>query len=60
MLLQSKKRVAIFIDPLTVFDLQIEEGAVYDVILSPALYWIRRFTLPTTSLHEAKKLLPSV
>ena len=30
------------------------------VILSPALYWVRRFKLPTTSQREAKKILPSL
>ena len=39
---------------------ELEEGLKADVILSPALYWVRRFSLPVRSLKEAKKLLPSL
>ena len=40
-------------------ELEIVDSDV-DVVLSPSLYWVRRFSLPTDSLKEAKKLLPSL
>jgi len=47
----------VFLDP----DLDIEpKDAKVAVILSPALYWVRAFTLPVRSEKEAKKLLPSL
>ncbi len=54
----KKPQQALFLDP----DLDVEiakEGGI-DVILSPALYWVKRFTLPSVPLKEAKKLLPSL
>lgn len=36
------------------------KGERFAVILSPALYWVRRFKLPVRSEKEARKLLPSL
>lgn len=47
----------IFLDPDV--DIEPKEGKVA-LILSPALYWVRSFTLPVRSEKEAKKLLPSL
>ena len=53
----NTKARAIFVDtdsPVTLLD-----GKV-NIILSPALYWVKRVSLPVKYLHEVKPLIPSL
>lgn len=50
----------LFVDPKSSATLKYEEGAKLDIILSPSLYWVKKLSLPVTSLREVKKLLPSI
>ncbi len=47
----------IFLDPDVDVELQSQK---LEVILSPSLYWVRRFELPVRNQKEARKLLPSL
>lgn len=38
----------------------IEMDEMFDIILSPSLYWVKRIELPVKYLHEARRLLPSL
>jgi hypothetical protein len=54
----NKNQINIFLD----YDLNYKniENKNLNIILSPSLYWVKKFSIPTTSLREAKKLLPSL
>ncbi len=54
----NKRRRRIFLDPL--LPCETQEGSAYEVVLSPALYWVRRFDVPLTNLKEVKKVLGSL
>lgn len=55
----KSKRKTIFLDPqCEKFSFSKEERV--DVVLSPALYWVKKLTLPVKYLREVKKLLPSI
>ena len=37
-----------------------DTDALFNIILSPSFYWVKRVSLPVQSLREVKKLLPSL
>jgi len=41
-------------------DFAYEKGKKVDIILSPRMYWVKKMTLPVSSVREVKKLLPSL
>lgn len=53
----NSKYKTIFVDPQMVHG-EIEERV--NVILSPALYWVKKVTLPVKYIGDVKKILPSV
>ncbi len=54
----NKPITPLFIDLHT--PLQAEPEVLFDLILSPSFYWIKRIPLPVKSVREVKKLLPSL
>lgn len=50
----------VFLDPHTQNFPKIEDAKRLDVILSPALYWVKKLSLPVKNTRDAKKLLPSI
>jgi len=50
----------LFIDPNFEGTLAYESGNKVNLILSPSLYWVKKLSLPISSLRELKKLLPSI
>jgi len=50
----------LFLDPNSTEALPYSKGERVDIILSPALYWVKKIKLPITNLREVKKLLPSL
>jgi len=53
----NKKHKILFLDPNS--DAVNIDGKV-NIILSPSLYWVKKISLPVSSLREVKKLLPSI
>lgn len=53
----NKKRKSIFLD---IDSPSFRSKEKIDVILSPALYWVKKLTLPVKYTRDAKKLLPSL
>ena len=53
----NTKYKTIFIDPQSS---HIEVDEKVNVILSPALYWVKKLSLPMKYIRDVKKLLPSV
>lgn len=48
---------------IILFDTQsprMDTDELFDIILSPSFYWVKRVELPVKYLHEVKKLLPSL
>lgn len=41
-------------------DFSYEKGKKVDIILSPRMYWVKKMSLPVSSVREVKKLLPSL
>ena len=50
----------VLLDPYNITPLDPKKGEKFDIILSPALYWVRRVKLPISNLRGVKKLLPSL
>ena len=50
----------LFIDPNFEGSIEYESGKKVKLILSPALYWVKKLSLPVSSVREVKKLLPSI
>ena len=50
----------LFLDPNNSFILTQVDTKKIDVILSPALYWVKKLSLPISNLREVRKLLPSI
>jgi len=48
------------LDPYKSDAVEINKGEKVDIILSPALYWVKKMKLPVTSVREVKKILPSI
>jgi hypothetical protein len=38
----------------------LSEGKKYNIILSPALYWVKKLSLPLKYAHEVKKIAPAL
>ncbi|MDD5203369.1 MAG: hypothetical protein PHH41_09530, partial [Sulfurimonas sp.] len=53
----NTKYKTVFIDPKSP---HYEVDDKVDVILSPALYWVKKLTLPMKYVRDVKKLLPSI
>lgn len=56
----NKKQTTLFLDPNSSDTYSISEGEKVNVILSPALYWVKKLSLPMKYARDAKKLLPSL
>jgi len=54
------KSSVLFLDPQSEIDGLYEKGQKVDILLSPSLYWVKKMTLPVSSIREVKKLLPSI
>ena len=50
----------VFLDAFAREKLEYEIGKKLTLILSPALYWVKKVKLPVKSVREAKALLPSL
>ena len=50
----------LFLDPNFEGSLEYESGTKVNIILSPSLYWVKKLSLPISSVREVKKLLPSI
>ena len=53
----NKKLQTIFLDPHSEYP---EFSSKVNIILSPALYWVKKVSLPVKHIRDAKKLLPSI
>ena len=53
-----KTALTLFIDTHTSVD--VNQGQMLNVILSPSFYWVKHLSIPVKSLSEAKKFLPSL
>ncbi|MDF1877754.1 hypothetical protein JHD47_07985 [Sulfurimonas sp. SAG-AH-194-L11] len=61
MLTKFKRSVnAVFLDPLRSETIVCEKGKKLDIILSPRIYWVKKMTLPVSTVREVTKLLPSI
>ncbi len=61
MLTKFKRSVnAVFLDPQNSEAIVCEKGKKLDIILSPKMYWVKKMSLPVTTVREVKKLLPSI
>jgi hypothetical protein len=49
-----------FLDPNSLDGFSPQENQKINIILSPALYWVKKLSLPVKSVREVKKLLPSI
>ena len=58
MFTKSKSRQTILLDKE--LDLHVKKDSSVDIILSPTLYWVKKFKVPVGSNKEALKLLPSL
>jgi len=57
----KRERAILFLDPnATEEQISLEKNERVDIVLSPALYWVKKVKLPINSLREVKKLLPSI
>jgi hypothetical protein len=54
----NKNVQPLFIDLHT--SVNTEEGELFNLILSPSFYWVKRTSLPVKSLRDVKRLLPSL
>ena len=54
----NKTVFPLFIDLHT--SVEVKEDEVFDLILSPSLYWVKRMSLPVKNPRDARKLLPSL
>ncbi len=54
----NRTTTPLFIDPHT--PIQAEAEALFDIILSPSFYWVKRIPLPVKSVREVTRLLPSL
>ena len=50
----------VFLDAYVREKFEYESGKKLTIILSPALYWVKKVKLPVKSVREAKSLLPSL
>jgi len=53
-----KTALPLFIDLHTF--VSVKEDQMFDLILSPSLYWVKHVSIPVKSLSEAKKFIPSL
>lgn len=56
----KKEHKRLFLDPLCSSKPEIEASQTVALLLSPALYWVKKAKLPVKSVREVKKLLPSL
>jgi type III secretory pathway component EscR len=54
------KTSTLFLDPNAQKSIEYERGTKLNIILSPSLYWVKKLSLPHSSLREVKKVLPSI
>ena len=54
----NKTAQPLFIDLHT--SVSTEGGELFNLILSPSFYWVKRVSLPVKSLRDVKRLLPSL
>lgn len=56
----KKEYKKLFLDPLSSEKFAHAPGEKVEIVLSPALYWVKKVKLPIKGVREAKKLLPSI
>ena len=56
----KKEHKRLFLDPSSNEKFEHSTGEKVEVVLSPALYWVKKLKLPVKNAREAKKLLPSI
>lgn len=56
----KKERKRLFLDPFSQEKFTHTSGEKIEIILSPALYWVKKVKLPLKNAREVKKLLPSI
>jgi len=56
----KRNTTTLFIDPNFEGSLEYESGTKVKLILSPSLYWVKKLSLPVSSVRDVKKLLPSI
>lgn len=57
----KRERAILFLDPNAIEEqFSLDKKERVDIVLSPALYWVKKVKLPIKSLREVKKLLPSI
>jgi hypothetical protein len=50
----------LFLDPYSTTKVEYDREQKVNIILSPALYWVKKLSLPVKYVREVKKLLPSI
>lgn len=58
MFIKSKPKQIVLLDKE--LDLHVRKEELLEVILSPALYWVKKFDIPLKSPKKAQQLLPSL
>lgn len=56
----KKEHKRLFLDPFCTHKPEIASTQMLELVLSPALYWVKKAKLPVKSVREVKKLLPSL
>ncbi len=56
----KRDTTTLFLDPASKEQLTYDTSKKVNIILSPSLYWVKKMSLPVTSVREVKKLLPSI
>lgn len=56
----KKEHAKFFLDPLAKSAPSLEASQKVDLVLSPALYWVKKVKLPVKKSRDVKRLLPSL
>ena len=56
----KRETVTLLLDPLNEQEIEYDRSKKVRIILSPALYWVKRVALPIKYLYQVKKLIPSI
>ena len=50
----------VFLDPQSSETIVTQNGKKLEIVLSPKMYWVKKMSLPVSSVREVNKLLPSI
>lgn len=56
----KRPTTTLFLEPSANEEFSFDKSEKLNIILSPALYWVKKMPLPVSSVREVKKLLPSI